>query len=524
MVNRQIQICYNGALFCLLQWSLPLAASSLTSTYEQIETLAAKMAKIATEKSEHHLTIIDFYQHLYGDEPITPEVSAETSHEATQDTPLLTATAPQTLQADDQFLQDWYSLNNQYQHIYDEYIIHKHAYIIETVNALMEERYYAMPKDKQREHRNIFGKMQEEFHLWQDHKQMVGDFALAEATRLKGEGKECSFQQLQQKRKYAYDKYFYLARDFQHEAGGKAIKKAVLAPVRIGKIAGLALASPLILLGYWTGRLFNESPLYTLSMYLTRKMGKGSEQFKELGLVGREHLRQLKTTPKNTINLIFPNHRNDVGDMYMLASLKISPAMMFLNAQIVAGVVDHWVSNPLGYVLASIPELVSVGHSKGIGGLSPTEKMLETLRKGKIPNVINYPQGFVANLHEVLGISPSVMPKLVGPLLDAGYNVRVFPVSYEIESSFLWDKELSRGFAPMVRVSRPLTAPMVSAIHHLQTKVNSTMPRLFETFMRANWLESITTYPELSISEIQERIRLALDLGESFSLLPKKSL
>jgi hypothetical protein len=499
------KIRYNGALLYLISCLVPLGAQGneyRESTYEQVQILAQQLAAINAEKISQHLTISDFYQHL-------PQVREATG-----------ADAPLLLRDDDLFLRDWYALNTRYQKIYDEFIIHKQGIVIEQVNKTMEHLYYSMDKEQQKTHRELFAKMQEEFHLWQDYKTMVGDFALRESQRLASSDHAASPQQLQQKRKYAYDAYFTLAHAFHRNKPKGMLHKIAAVPVRAGKTLGLALSSPFVFFGYWAARPFYETPLYSLGMKMTREMGKGSERFKELSVEGSEFLEGIKDTPKNTVNLILPNHRNDTGDVFMLASLKIAPAMLFLNGQIVARTVERSIEQPLGNVLASLPEFVSVGACKGISGLNPADKMLKTLRKGHIPNVINYAQGFVANMHEILGISPAFVPKLLGPLLAEGYKVRIYPVSYEIESSFLWSPQLAVKKAPMVRVVAPLAPAVVAGIYKLQMAEGSAVPNLFETFIRSHWIDSIRTFPELTLAEIQNRVRVTLGLKD-FNVVPE---
>jgi hypothetical protein len=499
---RHGYIPYRNAVLYLVTCVLTLAAQAQESTYEQVKSLAETLASLQAEKANRHLDINDFYQHLQ--QASTPP----------------TVDAPRIFESQNQFLSDWYALNSRYAQVYDDFIIHKQALVIEQVNQVMLKNFNALDKEGQNKQREQFDKIQAEFQLWKNHKHMLGAYAVQESQRLKNEeGKDESSQQLQQKRKYAYDKYFVLAARYHHDASPSLLGKIAALPLRVGKAVGLLVASPLMFMGYWAARPFWSAPLYSLSMKTTRWMNRNSERFKDLKVEGGEYLKELQDTPAGTVNLILPSHRNASGDAHMMAAMKITPAMIFLNAQVVAGEIEHVLEKPLGNLLASAPEFISVGACKGIWGLNPAEKMFANLKNGSIQNVINYPQGFIANIHEVLGISPAFVPKLLGPLLAQGYKVRVFPVSYEIPSSFLWSKDLESKDPPLVRVGAPLSAAMIAAMYRLQSAEGTKFPELFAIFMRSFWIDTIRSYPELTLAELQQRIQSKLGLKE-FSATP----
>jgi hypothetical protein len=482
-------------LVLLLFTTLPLRAQE--SSLDEVRALASTLGELKAHKRARSLTSDDLYQQFN-----------------------YAAQAPHTCNRE--FLREWYALNHRYQELYDEFIIHKQAYIIEQVNREIEHLYYDMDHEVRLQNFPIFVKLQGEFRHWQNYKKMLGKFAVDEAEHLARIGKTKSPQQLQQFRKYSYDRYFTLAQQFNRPSSSGRLGKMLQGSLKASKILGLGLSAPLLGATYWVARSFCATPFYSLGIAGARLVARKTRHYRQVEIEGREHLALIHDTPKKTVNLFLPNHRNDIGDFFLMAALGISPAMVFLNAQIVARMVDRRFERPLGNILATLPELISVGSCKGYHGLSPTDKLLRNLARGLSPNVINYAQGFIANMHEVLGLSPSFVPKLLGPMLGDGYRVRVFPISYEIESSFLWPAAQTHRQAPMVRVAPPLAPEVVAEIYRLESAPGSEMPHLFETIIRAHWIDKIRTFPELSLGEIQQRIRGSLKL-ENFTLVPDDS-
>ncbi|MEO5970442.1 MAG: hypothetical protein ABIQ95_10995, partial [Bdellovibrionia bacterium] len=236
-------------------------------------------------------------------------------------------------------------------------------------------------------------------------------------------------------------------------------------------------------------------------------------------LVGQENLAQVPLKGirgRKVANLFLPAHRNDIADAILMSRLseEIGSFLMFANPSAFAG------NYALGQMLASLPEFISVGKWRGFPDLSPTEKLIKNLEQERSPNVINYPQGFVSNMGELLPINSSFVQKLLAPLLARGFEVNVIPLSYEVDSKFLSKTGEVDDLQIQARIHPPLLHSTVKKLAEKQLAAqalegDSPQTRYFDHFLSTLWLESIQEHGELTLDELLERTEKSLGITSS---------
>jgi hypothetical protein len=239
----------------------------------------------------------------------------------------------------------------------------------------------------------------------------------------------------------------------------------------------------------------------------------------EVNLVGQENLIDIPLKGirgQKVVNLFLPSHRNDMADAVLMSRLgeELGSFLMFANP---AAFAPNYM---IGQLLASLPEFISVGKWRGYPNLPPLEKLLKSLRQKRSANVINYPQGFLANMGELLPINSGFVQKLLKPLLDQGFQVNVIPVSYEVDSKFLSRTGAVDNVSIQAQIHPPLLHHAVSALVEKQLAAqalegDSPKTRYFDHFLSTLWLESIQEHGELSIEEMLERTENSLGINSS---------
>lgn len=423
---------------------------------------------------------------------------------------------------DQEYLEQWHERQWQVQTAYDEFLIKKQELIIETVHTQLQAKVEAYKGKNQEAVFEWFKAMGELYNNWSKHRTMIGLNTGKESARLAHKAKEGedspSSQQLQRARKYSFDQYFddaeVLVKLMKGMTPAKAKKKSVL--LSLLKIPFITTALVLGSVSYGLAYPVIRAPLFKLGMFLTRLKAKFNKRFKNIKIYGAENLNLKKK--KSEINLIVPSHRSTYGDMNIMAHLGVKDAITFGNAEVVAGEVDHLLVKPLANLYAYVPELVAVGDIRGLKPIKPNQKVIWALERKVSSNIINYGQGFTATMNEILPITNVYVPKLVEPLLAHGFKINVVPVSYEVESSFLFSKKLKLKPEKISAViSKPIPYYVVEYLVYLEMVAKNKLDQFLNMVIRAHWLENIKYHNELTIEEVNERIQCTLDLP-GFSL------
>lgn len=398
---------------------------------------------------------------------------------------------------------DWYKHQMLWNDLYDDYILMKQSFIMNQTYEKLQTHFAGLNDPVLRNQLEpYYQDAVAQFNLWDAHKNMLGRFAAAKGSES---------QKLQSKRKAGFYYFFAALKTYHLVSQGSYIepsdRRIVSVPTSIIKTASLiTIGWPFLILSRLSVHQVFKTPLTRTFMALQRSMNRRSEAFSDVKIHGKQFLQLNKDSEKSgrQVNLLSVSHRNDVGDNKLLASIGLSSAIIFGNAAEVGKIADRHSSWLFAKTFASVPEFVSVGAVKGLAGRNPTEKLKKALKSGHGPNVVNYSQGFMADFHEILEISPRFTAKLLKPLLDEGYRVRLVPVSYEIDSQFLRSSGFS-GTSYEVIISRPVEPETLQYLVSLELG-GSGFDHLISLFLRLNWHESIQVYGELPLSEIAKRI------------------
>jgi hypothetical protein len=236
----------------------------------------------------------------------------------------------------------------------------------------------------------------------------------------------------------------------------------------------------------------------------------------QVELEGKQNLAplQLKVVPgRKVVNLFLPSHRNDFADAVLMSRLseEIGSYLLFANPSAFA---PNYI---FGQMLASIPEFISVGQWRGFPSLTPTDKLLKMLDNQRSTNVINYPQGFISRMGELLPINVSFVQKLLQPLIQNGYEVNVVPISYEVDSTFLSKSGAVDDLHIKAKIHPSLGHSVIDYLVKQQLRaveLNGDTPsaRYFDHFLFTLWFENIREHGELSMREMLSRTEKSLGI------------
>ena len=398
----------------------------------------------------------------------------------------------------------------------------QHAFIVLThvsLDALVNEH----PSKK---FLRKFERLDEIFRRW------------ADASDAVGEGLD---PKTQRERMYAFYDYFKGARELLEDLKLAPDFKPIQGSSRLRKFQGVVgaglsgsyIATQLFVRSLYTGVKYLNPFRYILprswktkirqkllrnTTPLTSELGMPAA-FKSLAAMKgyRVHVRGqeiLKSLPlqiepgKKTVNLFLPSHRSDVVDAMVMAHLNLPHFLVFANpSAFVPGIV-------LGTMVANLPEFISVGKWRGFGSPTPTDKLISALEAQRSPNVINYPQGFVANAGEILPINASFVEKLLYPLVTRGYDVNIIPISYEIDSHLLSQSGEVDSTEVFATIHPPLTPNAVKTLveHQMKTAQSDTPARYIDHFLSTLWYENIRDNKELGLNELMRRAEENLGL------------
>jgi len=284
---------------------------------------------------------------------------------------------------------------------------------------------------------------------------------------------------------------------------------------RVNRINPLSYCLPeSVVSGFNRTVCYNSTP-FTSGWGLPSLLGNVAD-FKgyDVQVEGRENLEDIPlqaSADRKVVNLFLPPHRSEVGDALLLGKLGLPHFLMFSNPSAYAP--HPWVGN----VLASLPEFISVGKWKGYPPLTPAEKLFKSLEEKRSPNVINFPQGFVSRMGEILPMHHQFEEKLIRPLIQKGYEVNVVPMTFEVDSGHLSRSGGSDDLKIRAKFHPPLRHSTVKALVELE---DSSLNRVFNHFMSTFWFEKIQTHKELSVEELLRRTRKNLSPKVKLSLCP----
>lgn len=246
-----------------------------------------------------------------------------------------------------------------------------------------------------------------------------------------------------------------------------------------------------------------------------------------INILGQENLYNIyhDITQVPTVNLFMPSHRSPIPDLFMMAHLNLPHYILFGNPAMFKFpefITTHFPSIPysLKESVSSIPEFIAVGTIKDYT-ISPTDKLLKSLSTGISRNVINYAQGFVPSTGEILPISNAFVNKLLVPLLLNDYIVNIYPVAYETDSEFLFDKPDHTNITYTLKYGKPLFHEAIVALitcqlgsvklikENLEGLMTSSLqgdgPKCFDNYMLSFWFDNIVEHKELTYDELVER-------------------
>jgi hypothetical protein len=206
-----------------------------------------------------------------------------------------------------------------------------------------------------------------------------------------------------------------------------------------------------------------------------------------------------------TVHLLAPTHRHGVTDNVTFAHLGVRDHLVF-NA------VDQLPLLPrfLKARVAETPGLIPVGAGHG----PAVDRALEALAQGRSDNVLIYPEGSVSE-----GFRGTHPPRrnfgegLVRRLREAGYDLRIHPITYLDNARFL---DLPpRSAAAGERRLRVVVSPSLDSAA-IDALIESGGGEMLNRTLRLAWLESLTSDERLLLGhdrvvEIERRLDLELD-------------
>lgn len=251
---------------------------------------------------------------------------------------------------------------------------------------------------------------------------------------------------------------------------------------------------------FWRGTVKSDASLTTSIDELFKSLQQYNGN--KVSIEGREHLpnKQLPAEDDKIVNLIVPSHRHGLEDGMIMSNLALSDYIVFVNTS----TISSW--RPFTSLLGDQPELVAVGPIRGSNQIRPTEKILQSLSKGVSRNIINYPEGFVSTLGEVLPVNQSFDIKLITSLQENGYKVKIIPVAHEVPSSFLVTGHFVEGKNISAKVLPPIVPEVVKYIIELENAQERPLSQLLSTLLRFIWIENIQNNKEIGLKDLEQRI------------------
>jgi hypothetical protein len=200
----------------------------------------------------------------------------------------------------------------------------------------------------------------------------------------------------------------------------------------------------------------------------------------EIHVSGGEHL--TAETPPNTVTLVTPAHRHGVTDNVTFSHLRLPDYLVF-NAVDQVPIVPKFLKDRA----ASTRGLIAVGGGRG----ASVDRALEALAQGVSRNVLIYPEGSVSEgFRGTRPPRPNFGEGLVQRIREAGYGVRIAPVTYLDNARFLDLPPVAAASEERrlrVAVSEPLADVAIDALFAAGGGA------MVNRMVRLAWLESLLT-------------------------------
>jgi hypothetical protein len=200
----------------------------------------------------------------------------------------------------------------------------------------------------------------------------------------------------------------------------------------------------------------------------------------EVHVSGHEHL--AADAPADTVTLVTPAHRHGITDNVTFSHLRLPDYLVF-NAVDQLPIVPQFLKDRI----ANTRGLIAVGGSRG----ASVDRALEALAQGVSRNVLIYPEGSVSEgFRGTRPPRPNFGEGLVQRIREAGYRVRIAPVTYLDNARFLDLPPIAAASEERrfrVEVSEPLADEAIDAL--FAAGGGATVNRM----VRLAWLESLVT-------------------------------
>ncbi len=377
-------------------------------------------------------------------------------------------------------LNQWYEINQPLQEKLNQKIIAKQIFLLERSMAILDKKYSGLSSSGQNEKRPLFLALEGQYSRWQRYRHCIGDVC-AKAQR---------------ERLYAFYEFFDRAEIFMESLGFSPERRPV--NKKNGLLLKIARKIPL---------LFAKNPgdtkFFAFVEHLARTVWAANNY--AVTISGEENL--LSPAHHKKVRLYLPSHRTNIADNLLMAKLNLPHYIFFINSRVVAEFINHTYAKPIGNWLADRNGIVAVGDLRGKNNSRPGPRLLENLDKGVSHNVVNYPQGFTALFNEILPTNRNFTAKLLKPALAAGYQLEVVPITIDIASAFLESDWYSLEQGSELKIHQGLSPRLLTLITTLELHPSKRFQFFFSLIMRSFWLDHTARFPELSLEEINERLK-----------------
>lgn len=413
-------------------------------------------------------------------------------------------------------IKSWYEGQQFFQNKYDDYTIKKHSFILIESHKMIKKivsEYEGRYSDEVKRYEKV---LQDYYNEWYPVRDMMARHTDERTDLLQQLGVETAPQKLQRQRKYAFDRYFDVAKllaiavNEQKIAEHSFWKKVLIKTIKVPFLmSGLAVGG----LVYGITYRFTKSPLLNTALFLSRKLGKYMGPYDQVHVMGREHI-NMSDAEENEVQLLVPSHRSTVGDVVLLSHLQLANAFAFANTGSVSEVADNDLVMPLGHILSYAQDIAAVGPYRGLKGIRPYDKLMQALEQKRSKNIINFGQGFIPSMHEILSPTTRFTSRLIYTLLKNNYQVRIVPITLEVPSSFY--KEGASYVGPKkvgVKIAAPIKSHMVAMLAAMELGDQKQWYQLINMMLRAHWFKDTVEYGELTLEEIDLRLQRVLKFG-----------
>jgi hypothetical protein len=297
-----------------------------------------------------------------------------------------------------------------------------------------------------------------------------------------------------------------------------------------------------ILLDFFTDTFLknNYSDIKSNPTPFTKKLAECSKRWAQhegirIQVEGKENLGLIPSECTQTprVNLFVPSHRYPTPDILLLGDLiehlGLPHCIIFGNPKMFANIPDLFKRQ-----IAFLPDFIPVGDIKD---MDPNKKISMSLNRS--PNFILYLQGFTSNIGDIQRISKQSVNKLIAVLLTMvfddpfpkyfeGCEVNIYPIAYESESEFSFNKPNHRDVLYKIKFGKPLKYGAVQTLTKLQLgsiplrkenylallngKISGNGPRYIDNYLLTYWWENIIDHAELELKQLVERTKEKLGL------------